>query len=76
MLAHLAGRAKTQKTLEEKIVCDDFDKYGRLLIMAFPEETDISNKNEDELFNISINNQMIKEGHGYSYKGGTKEEFI
>ena len=22
MLAHLAGRAKTQKTLEEKIVCD------------------------------------------------------
>ena len=66
---------KEHKTLI-KIVCYDFDKYGRLLILAFPEETDISNKNEDELFDMSINNQMIKEGHGYSYKGGHKVEFI
>ncbi len=55
-----------------KIKCDEFDKYGRLLITAFQEEQDISNKTDDELFEMSINNQMIKEGHGYKYGGGTK----
>jgi endonuclease YncB( thermonuclease family) len=51
-----------------KIKCDEFDKYGRLLIIAFPENT------TDESFEMSINNQMIKEGHGYQYGGGTKNE--
>ncbi len=51
-----------------RIKCDEFDKYGRLLIIAFPENTN------DESFEMSINNQMIKEGHGYQYGGGTKNE--
>ena len=49
-----------------KIVCDDFDKYGRVLITAFQ-------KKEDEGFDLSINKKMINEGHGYSYYGGHKE---
>ena len=55
-----------------RIVCDDFDKYGRLLIIALQDNIDIMNKNNEEIFEISINNQMIKEGHGYKYSGGTK----
>lgn len=65
---------KPHKTLMQ-IKCDNYDKYGRLLILAFPENINISDKNEKELFELSINNQMIKEGHGYEYYGGKKEEF-
>jgi len=49
-----------------KVVCDDFDKYGRILITAFE-------KKEDEGFELSINKKMINEGHGYAYYGGHKE---
>jgi hypothetical protein len=49
-----------------KIVCDDFDKYGRLLITAY-------NFDDNNLeFENSINNRMINEGFGYSYYGGKK----
>lgn len=65
---------KPHKTLIQ-IKCDDYDKYGRLLILAFAENTNISDKEEKELFELSINSQMIKEGHGYEYFGGTKQEF-
>lgn len=51
-----------------KIVCDDFDKYGRLLITAY--DIDIGDNLE---FENSINKKMIDEGHGYSYLGGTKK---
>ena len=44
-----------------KIKCHEFDKYGRILITAFRD-------NEE----LSINQQMINEGHGYVYNGGTK----
>jgi len=46
-----------------KIKCHDFDKYGRLLITAY--KNDGSNE-------LSINQQMIDEGYGYVYDGGTK----
>ena len=38
---------------------------------------DIRNKikTDEELFKLSINNQMIAEGHAYAYFGGTKEDF-
>jgi len=65
---------KSHKTLI-KIKCDNFDKYGRLLILAFPENCDIENKDDKTLFNLSFNYQMIKEGHGYEYNGGKKEDF-
>jgi len=58
-----------------KIKCDDYDKYGRLLIIAFPETLDLDTIDEKDLFDYSINNQMIKEGYGYKYLGGTKENF-
>ncbi len=55
-----------------KIKCCEFDKYGRLLIIAFDENKDINGLNDTDLFDLSINKQMINEGHGYSYYGGTK----
>lgn len=57
------------------IKCGNYDKYGRLLITAFPEDFNISDKNDKELFELSINNKMIMEGHGYPYEGGTKQDF-
>jgi endonuclease YncB( thermonuclease family) len=51
-----------------KIVCEDFDKYGRLLITAY--DIDIGDNLE---FDNSINKKMIDEGHGYAYYGGTKK---
>jgi endonuclease YncB( thermonuclease family) len=44
----------------------NFDKYGRLLGTFF----------KDDRYDLeeSINNIMIKEGHGYCYNGGTKKK--
>ena len=44
------------------IKCGEFDKYGRLLGTLY------INKND----NVSVNDMMIKNGHGYNYFGGTK----
>lgn len=60
------GTDKNEKRLI-KIKCDDFDKYGRLLIVAYDE-----NFEGELVFDKSINNKMIEEGHGYHYEGGTK----
>jgi len=43
----------------------DFDKYGRILVEVFIDETDEK----------SVNTRMIEEGHGYKYDGGKKQEF-
>jgi micrococcal nuclease len=45
-----------------EITCQEFDKYGRLLV--------IMNYN-----NTNINDLMITEGFAKSYTGGTKEEW-
>ena len=50
------------------IQCGEFDKYGRLLITAYPEH----NLPESLDFSNSINAIMIHEGHGYIYAGGKK----
>jgi len=66
---------KSHKTLI-KIKCGNYDKYGRLLITVFNEDYEIDPlKTNNELFKDSINNQMITEGHGYPYYGGTKQDF-
>ncbi len=52
------------------IHCYDYDKYGRLMVVAYQLPVD-----GNELFENSINNKMIEEGHGYSYYGGKKEDF-
>ena len=48
--------------------CLEFDKYGRILTYLYPLNGDLQN---DE----SINSIMIREGHGKSYDGGTKDEW-
>ena len=60
---------KARDFLREKILgkivklhCDEFDKYGRLLVIV---------EYEDE----NINNTMIEKGHGKYYNGGKKEEW-
>ncbi len=59
------------------IQCYDYDKYGRLMVVAFqlPLEFKEEELKEKDLFEFSINNKMIQEGHGYSYYGGKKEDF-
>ena len=47
-----------------KVDCLNFDKYGRILV-------NISNMVDKN----TINEIMIKEGHGKPYNGGTKEEW-
>ena len=49
-----------------QIECLDFDKYGRILGNIYPIDAIIG---KDE----SINNIMVKEGHGKPYFGGKKE---
>lgn len=46
------------------IQCEDFDKYGRLLVTVF-----------NGINSESINSIMIKESYGKEYTGGTKEKW-
>lgn len=76
-LWHLCTQTTTEPGADHTglmlIKCGEFDKYGRLLVMAFPHTTSINEKMDDQtLFAMSINKQMIDEGHGYVYTGGTK----
>ena len=43
-----------------KVECLNFDKYGRLLCKFFDK-------------NININEDMVSNGYGYVYDGGTKQ---
>lgn len=47
-----------------EVECLDFDKYGRILVNVF-----------NGVDSDSLNTIMIREGHGLSYNGGTKEKF-
>ena len=47
-----------------RVTCFEFDKYGRILVNVW-------NGVDSE----SINDIMIREGHGRPYSGGTKEEW-
>jgi len=47
-----------------KVKCGNFDKYGRILIEMW-------NMVDEE----SINEIMVKDGHGKTYNGGTKEKW-
>ena len=62
----LAIKAKNRfiELLGDKLItieCLDFDKYGRLLVNVYNSNNEL------------INEIMIKEGHGKSYLGGTKD---
>jgi hypothetical protein len=47
------------------LVCQEFDKYGRLLVSIFPNNYNMDNivpENIESWFNQTINYQMIQEG--------------
>ena len=44
-----------------KLSCKDFDKYGRLLVEVYDDDT------------VSINNWLIDNGYAFAYDGGTKK---
>lgn len=57
-----------------KVYCHEFDKYGRLLVSVINEDDGTGGTGAYVYdFNKTINAQMIKEGYGYSYNGGTKQ---
>jgi endonuclease YncB( thermonuclease family) len=57
-----------------KVHCHEFDKYGRLLVSVFAKYHDDDDENDGVYdFNKTVNGQMVREGHGYSYYGGTKK---
>lgn len=66
----LQAKSFLEKTLEHNgylifMDCMKFDKYGRLLANLYLSKEDFKQKE-------SINDLMIKNGHAYSYFGGTK----
>ena len=61
------AKKELEKLVLNKIVrleCGTWDKYGRLLGKLYVKQ------GERELY---VNEHMIKNGHGYSYYGGTKK---
>jgi len=49
-----------------KVKCQDFDKYGRLLIEIFI---------QDNYHEISINEWLINNNYAFKYDGGTKQSW-
>ena len=49
------------------VECLEFDKYGRLLVNIYDNETPKS---------LSYNDMLVNEGFAKKYNGGTKDEFI
>jgi endonuclease YncB( thermonuclease family) len=47
-----------------KVICREFDKYGRLLISVYDQET-----------NACVNDELVREGLAKAYFGGTKSAF-
>lgn len=45
------------------VKCHEFDKYGRVLVSVFVD-------------GLSVTETMIKNGHGYSYDGGSKKPWF
>ena len=53
-----------------KIRCDDFDKYGRLLIDVF-----VPNDVEENDGSLMLSQWLIKNKYAYEYDGGTKKSW-
>ena len=66
-------RDKIREILMDKIVrvkCDEFDKYGRLLIDIYI-PADSTGTNQEEL----LSNWLINNNYAYAYDGGTKKSW-
>ena len=70
----IVARDYLKSLIENKIVdiqISGFDKYGRVLSTIYIVDPDISKiicRNK-----LNVNNLMIRNGYGYSYMGGTKQ---
>lgn len=53
-----------------KIKCDEFDKYGRLLIDVF-----VPNDIEENDGNLMLSQWLINNKYAYEYDGGTKKSW-
>lgn len=73
-LAKLAKARLIELIMNDKqivyVKCGEFDKYGRLLTDIYL--TGDEANGVDSTANMSVNQMMINEGHGYEYHGGTK----
>ena len=47
-----------------KLSCKEFDKYGRLLVEVYDDDT------------TSVNNWLIDNGYAFAYDGGTKKKWF
>jgi endonuclease YncB( thermonuclease family) len=65
-----AAKARLTELLQKsptkliRVTCSEFDKYGRILVNVW-----------NGVDSDSINDIMVREGHGREYSGGTKEEW-
>ena len=70
----IVARDYLKSLIENKIVdiqISGFDKYGRVLSTIYivdPDSSKIICRNK-----LNVNNLMIRNGYGYSYMGGTKQ---
>ena len=63
--AAIKAKEKLSDLILNKIItikCNNFDKYGRLLITVYKSR-------------VNINNFMVRQGYAYEYDGGTKKKF-
>jgi endonuclease YncB( thermonuclease family) len=58
------------------IKCDNFDKYGRLLVYIYLTEPDQSGGSyKKKNSNVSINSWLIENNYAFKYNGGTKQRW-
>ena len=63
--AAIKAKEKLSDLILNKIItieCNNFDKYGRLLITVYKSR-------------VNINKFMVRQGYAYEYDGGTKQNF-
>lgn len=63
--AAIKAKEKLSDLILNKIItieCNNFDKYGRLLITVYKSR-------------VNINKFMVRQGYAYEYDGGTKKKF-
>jgi len=58
------------------IKCDNFDKYGRLLVDIYlKEQSQTGGSNENKNSNMSINSWLIENKFAFKYDGGIKQSW-
>lgn len=73
----LAAKARLKEILKNNgnkfvLVSSGVDKYGRCLGKIYLEEGDIYNNTDQRWVILSVNQQLINEGHAVEYHGGAR----